>query len=140
MPDSRKVVPGNELLPEDSLAIPPLIQSVRKVQQAEVAALKNQLLKSHGRPPCTSLSSLVRFRTVAKYSARRFAYTVMRNPQGTERTDSQSGRHSSSVSLVSTFPTALNEQGDVNPVRSRDEFENLTGGSASGKVQPPRCP
>ncbi|KAF9778963.1 armadillo/beta-catenin/plakoglobin [Thelephora terrestris] len=31
--------------------LPPLIRSVRKAHQAEVTTLKNQLLKSHGRPP-----------------------------------------------------------------------------------------
>lgn len=71
MPGSLKAVAGNEPLP-DSEGSPPLVQSVRKVHQTEVTTLKNQLLKSHGRPPCTSLSSLFpRSKQVAESSARR---------------------------------------------------------------------
>lgn len=70
MSNSRRVAAGNELLPEDSLILPPLIRSVNKAHQAEVTTLKNQLLKSHGRPPCRYLSSPSL--SFAKTSAHRF--------------------------------------------------------------------
>lgn len=53
MPHTPKIVVGDpdDQLPEDTPGLPPLMRSVRKAHQAEVTTLKNQLLKSHGRPP-----------------------------------------------------------------------------------------
>ena len=124
MPESHQVVAGNELFPEDSPIIPPLLQSVRKAQQAEVTTLKNQLLKSHGRPPCTSSSFSLR--TAAKIlcplvsDISSCAISVL---QGTARTDSQSGRRLSSASLVSPFPATLGGKGNVDLVCSRNGIE-----------------
>lgn len=117
MPNSREVVLGNELPSKDSPMLPPLIRSVRKAHQAEVTTLKNQLLKSHGRPPCTYLSSFSPlFQAVTKSCARPSICIVVTIVggfsmlQGTERTDGQLERHSWLESLVSTFHEALNGQ------------------------------